>query len=789
MALTAKSKKTTTTKAAKTPKPKAKIKRIKVSAAEPEGFESGNPNGRYLVIVESPTKQRTIAKFLGNNYQITATLGHIRDLPSRTLGVDETKEFDPQYVILPKAKKVIPVLKDAVKNARKVFLATDYDREGEAIAWHVSEALRLDPKNTARITFHEITPDAIKEALESPRKLDMSLVHAQQARRILDRLVGYKLSPLLWSKVRKGLSAGRVQSVALRLLVEREREILAFKSQGYWTIKVDLRKATDAVFTAALTEINGKKIEQTTVLDLFADDYRVTTSSLVEQPSVDALVAILEKATYRVSQVTRKEAHRSPPPPFMTATLQQDASRRLGFSAVKTMVVAQQLYEGVDVGDAGSVGLITYMRTDSLNIAATARDEAKGFIEKTYGAKYLPETPRQFKTRSKSAQEAHEAIRPTSVVRTPESVKPFLTNEQARLYDLIWRRFVASQMSDAVFDTVGVDIEAKKTGDPAVYGFHASGRTVKFAGFLKVYGETEEKENNEKGEKQEGQKLPKLEAEDALNLEQVKPESHKTEPPPRFNEASLIKMLERHGIGRPSTYAPILQTIIGRGYVRDESRRLYPTDLGIHVTDLLIGHFQEIVDLNFTAKVEERLDEIAHGSVHWPEVIQDFYDPFIKKLATAETAITTKPYEPKESGEMCEKCGSPLLIRESRFGRYLSCKAYPKCKNKMSLDSEGKKVVPEATDRTCDKCGKVIVKRFGRRGPFLACSGYPECRTTMSIDKEGNIVVRPAPQPTDLKCEKCGKMMLLRVGKRGPFITCSGFPRCRNLKKAPAAAA
>jgi DNA topoisomerase-1 len=762
----------------------AKIKKLKVFVPEVILPTPKERTGHSLVIVESPTKQKTIAKFLGKGFQIIATLGHIRDLPSRTLGVDEANEFDPQYVVLPKAKKVLPSLKAAVKGAKKVYLATDFDREGEAIAWHVSEALKLEPADMARITFHEITPEAIQESLAHPRKVDMNLVQSQQARRILDRLVGYKLSPLLWAKVRKGLSAGRVQSVALRLLVEREAEIKVFKSEGFWTIRVELRKGSDQPFEARLIEIGGKKIEQTRVLDLFADEYRVSTTTLTDQAMVEALAAQLKTAAYSVTKVTRKEAHRSPPPPFMTAALQQDAVRRLGFSAVKTMVVAQQLYEGVELGPDGSVGLITYMRTDSLNVAASAQEEAKKFITRTYGAGFLPKTPRFYKSKSKGAQEAHEAIRPTSVMRTPESIKQYLSPEQSRLYDLIWRRFVASQMADAVFDTVGIDIDAKIAEPAKPCLFHANGRTVKAPGFLKVYSENDEKE--ESPEKVEGQKLPSVEERDALNLLKVTPETHKSDAPPRYNEASLIKMLERHGIGRPSTYAPILQTIIGRGYVRDENRRLFPSELGIVVTELLKKHFSEIVDLAFTAKVEERLDEIAHGETSWPGVIHSFYDPFMKHLAVAHTAITTKPFEARESGEMCEKCGAPMLIRESRFGRYMSCKSYPACKNKVSLDSEGKKILPEVTDKICPTCGKHMVKRVGRRGPFLACSGYPDCRSTMSIDKSGNVVFRPPPQMTDKKCEKCSKPMLLRVGKRGPFITCSGFPRCRNLKKVAA---
>ena len=467
----------------------------------------------------------------------------------------------------------------------------------------------------------------------------------------------------------------------------------------------------------------------------------------------------------------------------MTATLQQESSRRLGYSAVKTMVVAQQLYEGVDLGEAGPVGLITYMRTDSLNIAQSAQAEAREFIASRYGKEFLPEAPRIYRTKSKNAQEAHEAIRPTSVTRTPESLKGLLSNEQMRLYDLIWRRFMASQMANAVFDTVGVDIEAKAPAVAESFLFHSSGRTVKFPGFLKVYTELDEKEAQEKNE---SQKLPPLNEGDALTLDDVRSESHQTEPPPRYNEASLIKMLEKHGIGRPSTYAPILQTIIGRGYVREEGRRLFPADLGMYVTDLLKEHFREIVDLDFTAKLEDRLDEVAQGDYPWVDVVQDFYTPFMKAMGLAKDGIKTQKFEPKESGEMCAKCGAPMLIRESRFGRYMSCKTYPACKNKISLNPDGTKLVPEVTDKMCEKCGKPLVKKVGRRGPFLACSGYPDCKTTYSIDKEGKLIMKPPPVETDQKCEKCGKMMLLRQGKRGAFTTCSGFPRCRNLEARPA---
>lgn len=735
---------------------------------------------RTLVIVESPTKERTITKFLGKDYVLKSTYGHIRDLPKRSLGVDEAHQFEPQYVILPKAKKVIAALRAAAKGSEHIYLATDFDREGEAIAWHVVQALNLPEKQMSRITFHEITPQAIKEALSHPRALNQDLVHAQQARRVLDRLVGYKLSPLLWEKIKKGLSAGRVQSVALRLIVEREREIQAFQSQVYWRIDAELSPERDTTsFLAELIHYHGERLESAKNFTLFADAYQVRVTTLNTQAQAASVIEELSRCQYQVAQVNPKETRRSPAPPFVTASLQQEAARRLGFSAMRTMIIAQQLYEGVELGPEGSVGLITYMRTDSLNVAASAQAEARAWIQRTYGRRSLPPVPRRYRTKTKGAQEAHEAIRPTSVSRVPEALKPRLTPEQGKLYELIWRRFVASQMAEAVYDTVSIDIHAAPrfpTASPTGV-FRASGRTLTFPGFLAVY--------REEGDRQEQDHLlPALQTAQALQLHRLIPKEHTTEPPPRYNEASLIRMLEQHGIGRPSTYAPILHTILQRGYIRQEERKLFPSELGGIVTDLLKGYFQDIVDIQFTAQIEAKLDEVAQGRLPWTQVVEEFYTPFHRTLSQAASTIPLMRIVPKDSGERCERCGGAMLIRESRFGRFLSCEHYPQCRFKVSLDKEGHKVVPEVTSEVCEKCGQLMLKRVGRRGPFLACSGYPDCRNIIALDREGNKIARPAPRMTEQRCEKCGKPMVLRVGRRGPFLACSGFPRCRYIQKA-----
>ena len=666
--------------------------------------------GKYLLIVESPAKEKTISKILGKDYTVKSSYGHIRDLPSSKLGVDIENNFEPAYKPMAKAKKVLAQLKSLAKESSQVFLATDHDREGEAIAWHLNEILKLPEEKLRRITFNEITSEAIKGAVANPRKIDMHLVDAQQARRVMDRLVGYKLSPLLWKKIKRGLSAGRVQSVAVRLICDREDEIEAFKPQEYWSLEAELKKKSGEKksFTAGLVSKDGKKIEK---------------HDLKDKAITDEILKELESADYKVSSIEIKEKKRSPMPPYTTSTMQQDASRRINFSAKKTMMTAQNLYEGVEMGAEGNVGLITYMRTDSLNVAESARKEALEYIKKQHGKEFLPAKPRIYKTKSKGAQEAHEAIRPTSVSNHPDEMKQYLTPEQFKLYDLIWRRFVASQMSDAVYDTVAADITAKS------FIFRANGRTLKFSGFLEVYAPQEADDENK------DRILPVLSSGELLDLLKLIPEQHFTEPPPRFNEASLIKALEEDGIGRPSTYAPIMQTIMTRNYVRLEQRKFFPTKLGRVVNDVLKKHFQKIVDLKFTATIEEEFDAIAEGKTAWKKVVSEFYGPFSKDLELAEQTMEYHKIEPEKSNELCPKCGSPMVIRD------------------------------------------------GRRNRFLACSAFPACRTTFSLDKDNNKIVRPAPEMTSEVCEKCGKPMLKRIGKRGPFLACSGFPKCRNIKR------
>jgi DNA topoisomerase-1 len=663
---------------------------------------------KYLVIVESPTKEKTISKFLGSSYAVKSSYGHIRDLPKSKLGVDVEHNFEPQYVAVAKAKKILPELKKLSAGASSVYLATDYDREGEAIAWHLKEALKLPDDKVRRITFHEITAEAITEAVTKPRTIDCDLVNSQQARRVLDRLVGYKLSPLLWRKIKYGLSAGRVQSVAVRLICDREEEIEKFQAQEYWKIEAELKKTSgdERPFRAALIAKGDKKFDKL---------------EFKTQDMADAVLADLAGAPYRVARIELKERRRSPFPPYTTSTMQMDASRRIGFSAAKTMKIAQKLYEGIALGGDGEVGLITYMRTDSLNIAESARAEARQFVEKTYGGNFLPAKPRIYKTKAKGAQEAHEAIRPSAVRRRPEEIKKYLSTDEFKLYDLIWRRFVASQMNDALYDTVSADIAAKD------YIFRATGRTLKFSGFLEVYAAGDEDEQEAS--------LPVLAEQELLELLRLIPEQHFTEPPPRFNEASLIKALEEHGIGRPSTYAPIISTILDRTYVRLEQRRFFPTNLGRVVNDVLKKHFANIVDIAFTAAVEEKLDQVAEGETDWTKVVAEFYRPLEADLAAAETNLARQKVEPQKTNEICPNCGKLMVLRDSR------------------------------------------------RGQFLACSGFPACRTTFSIDKEGKKIVRPKPEVTDFTCEKCGKPMLKRIGKRGPFLACSGFPKCRNIKK------
>lgn len=676
--------------------------------------------GKSLVVVESPTKARTISRFLGRDFIVDSSYGHIRDLPRSKLGVDIEHNFQPQYVIPLKARPVVKKLKTAAAKATRTILAVDEDREGEAIAWHLTQALDLAPEKTERIVFHEITKRAIDDALQHPRTIDMQLVDAQQARRILDRLVGYKLSPFLWSKVYRGLSAGRVQSVAVRLVVEREREIQQFKTQEYWTIVASLAKSIQKqvssikeTFEAILIKVNGK------ALDKFA---------LQNKDEAENIVNALREAAWKVESVEKRAATKSPLPPFTTSTLQQDAFRRLGFSAKQTMMLAQQLYEGVELGGEGAQGLITYMRTDSLNLSQEALREAAAFIKKEFGASYTLPTPRQFRTKTKGAQEAHEAIRPTDPARRPESVERFLDKRQQRLYDLIWRRFIATQMPQAIFDATSVDVKAVRdvktiqndsngSNSSNSYIFRATGQVMRFDGFLKIYPlqftETT---------------LPDLTPQEELELQKLTPHQHFTEPPPRYSEATLVKTLEKYGIGRPSTYAPIISTIQERKYVeRYERRYLKPTEIGFLVNDLLIEHFPQIVDVQFTAKMEEELDDIADGKREWQPMIKEFYEPFAKNLEIKYGEV--KKYHADEAtSELCPQCQKPLVIKLGRFGKFIACTGFPECKYTSAL-GENKKEAPPSINMPCSKCqeGEIVIRRTRRGKIFYGCSRYPKC--------------------------------------------------------------
>lgn len=700
-----------------------------------------------LVIVESPTKAKTIGKYLGKGYTVRASYGHVRDLPKSKLGVDVDNAFTPQYLIPRDKKQVVKDLKQEVKDADEILLATDPDREGEAIAWHLVSATGLEntKKKVRRIVFHEITKDAIKDAVKHPRPIDMNLVNAQQARRILDRLVGYKISPILWKKVKKGLSAGRVQSVALRLIVEREREIDKFNPLEYWTIETELmlpanparQQKKDAIFRANLHSISGKKAE------------------ISSQAQADAIVKDLDGAVYVVGEVRQTKSQRKPSPPFTTSTMQQEASRKLNYTSRRTMAIAQQLYEGVELGKEGSVGLITYMRTDSTNVAAVAQQEARDFITEKYGADYLPETPPVYTKKAKNAQEAHEAIRPTASKRDPESIKGFLSPEQYKLYRLIWQRFLASQMSPAQLDNTSVDIKAGKraaTTQEKPYLFRATGSVVRFPGFLAIY-----QEGLDEGEEDELSKkaLPNLQVEDLLQLLQLLPEQHFTQPPPRYTEASLVKTLEELGIGRPSTYAPTLGTIQERYYVVKEEKKFVPTELGLLVSDLVVQYFPEIVDTGFTSTMEDELDEIADGARSWVPVLADFYTPFQTSVVKAETEMEKVVIEPELAGEDCEKCGRPMYIKLGRFGRFIACSGFPECRNA--------KTILKRIGLLCPKCGEgeTVMRKTKKRRVFYGCSRYPDC--------DFSVWERPLPDP----CPECNNLMLLS-GKHNAKCTVCG---------------
>lgn len=713
-----------------------------------------------LVIVESPAKAKTISKILGNKYVVRASMGHVRDLPKSKLGIDVKHDFEPSYIVPMEKKKVIKELKGFLKKDTKLLLATDEDREGEAIGWHLLQALDVNPKKTEvkRIVFHEITEGAIKDAIKNPRDIDQDLVDAQQARRVLDRLVGYELSPLLWKKVRYGLSAGRVQSVAVRLIVDREREIRAFKAVEYWSITGHFLKGKDA-FEGALVKYKGKEIH------------------LKNNKETEKILKELEGAEYKVTKVEEKDVKRSPAPPFTTSTLQQEASRKLGFSVKRTMVIAQQLYEGVEHGK-GTTGLITYMRTDSVNLSAVALKQAKEVITKDFGKEYALDTPRYYKGR-KGAQEAHEAIRPVDLSLKPEDVKSYLDKDQLRVYELIWKRTLACQMKEAKLKALGVDVTPFVDGKMTEYTFRATGQTIQFPGFMRAYVEgsdhpEEELESQEKF-------LPPLEKDDEVKLKELVPAQHFTKPPARYTEASLVKKLEAEGIGRPSTYAPTITTIMARGYVEKEAKQLKPTDLAEVVTDMLVKHFPHIVDYKFTAEMEDSLDLIAEGKKKWVPIIDAFYNPFHKTVEEKnETLKKEDIVNLEKTDEKCEKCGSPMIVKLGRFGKFLSCSNYPECKNAKPLagkdapekTEEQKDLERKLSGKKCEKCGEPMVIKSGRYGDFLGCSAYPKCKNIQSIVK-----------PTGVKCPVCkeGQMIERRARRTGKvFYGCNRYPKCKN---------
>ena len=718
---------------------------------------------KSLVIVESPAKATTINKYLGKDYVVKASLGHVKDLPKSKLGVDPDNDFQPVYEQIKGKEKVIKELKTAAKTAGRILLAADPDREGEAICQHLKEILEDENKSEIyRVLFNEITPKAIKYAVENPGRINQKVVDAQQARRILDRLVGYQISPLLWDKVRRGISAGRVQTVALRLIVEREREVLAFKPEEYWSITARLEGHQPPPFDAKLAKIKGK------------------TAEVRNQEEADHILKNLEDAAFNVESVVTKEKKRYPVPPFTTSKLQQEAARKLRFTVKKTMMLAQRLYEGIELGgEEGRIGLITYMRTDSARISDEAMEMVRSYVSDVYTGPYLPEKPVIYKSK-KDAQDAHEAIRPTFVGRTPEDLKGFLSEDEFKLYRLIWTRFVASQMNPAVYDQTSVEILAKD------YMFRASGRVQKFDGFLKVYEETKD-EDVATPEDEEDITLPTLTQGEALHSLGITPKQHFTEPPPRFTEASLVKALEEKGIGRPSTYATILTTIQDREYVQKDQGKFRPTELGTVVTDMLVRHFEDIFDVQYTARMEEELDEVEEGKLTWVEALDEFYKKFQKDLKKASKNMENLKTQEIPTDQVCEKCGSPMVQKWGQFGSFLACSAYPECKNTKEI---AKEETPEAKENAgaeaepepCENCGRPMALKRGRFGQFLACTGYPECKTTRKIASGGGAPKKPDVL-LDEVCPQCKEAKLvIKDGRFGLFTSCSNYPKCKYIK-------
>jgi DNA topoisomerase I len=725
---------------------------------------------KALVIVESPGKVKAINKYLGKNFVVKASLGHIKDLPKKDLAVDVENGFLPRYEVIEGKKKLMQELRDAAKKVDNIYLAADPDREGEAICWHLQEELK--PKKSDkkggegpkffRVTFNEITQKAVEKAFEKPAQVNVNLVDAQQARRVLDRLVGYKISPLLWDKVRRGLSAGRVQTVAVRVVVEREREIRAFIKQEYWTLDANLAAKKTPIFDARLFRKGEDQPD------------------IPNQAESDRLVADLEGAKYIVKTVGTKEKRRNPVAPFITSTLQQEASRKLRFSVKRTMMLAQQLYEGVELGTEGAVGLITYMRTDSTRVSDDAVTEAREFIGTKFGPQYVPASPNVYQSK-KDAQDAHEAVRPSSASRTPDDVAAFLAEDQLKLYRLIWMRFIASQMSPAVFDQTTIDLNV--TGLSGVnYTFRATGSVEKFDGFLAVYEEGKDQKDEEDEEVKH--KLPAVTQGEELKLRALKPEQHFTEPPARYTEATLVKKLESDGVGRPSTYASILSTIQEREYVTKEGGKFKPTELGMVVTDLLLESFNDIFDVRYTARMEEELDEIEDGKLDWRQAMGDFYERFMKDLANAEEHMTNIKRMEKPTDLTCDKCGKPLVIKWGKHGSFVACTGYPDCTYTRELpvdlpDIDNADLAEQGDEEYCQNCGRPMVLKKGRFGTFFACTGYPDCKTTKQIGG----AQKKADVPLDEKCPQCGNNMVQKYGRFGEFTACSNYPACKHVKQ------
>jgi len=730
---------------------------------------------KSLVVVESPSKAKTINKYLGRGYKVLASVGHIKDLPKKGIGIDFDNNFEPTYEVIPGKEKVIRELKAAAKEAETIYVATDPDREGEAIGWHIKEELEGRGKNrktVRRVLFNEITKKAIQESFKTPTDIDENLVNAQQARRLLDRIVGYQVSPLLWDKVRRGLSAGRVQSVALRLVVEREREIQAFVKREYWTILANLSAAIPPSFEARLLRVDDRTVKTGD----FDAETKATEIHIRDQQQAADLVSAIGRETFVVSSVTTKEKKRNPVPPFITSKLQQEASRKLRFPVRKTMQIAQRLYEGVEIGEE-TVGLITYMRTDSTRVADSAIAEVRELIGNQFGADYLPEQPVFYRSK-KDAQDAHEAIRPTSALRTPDAMAQFLGKDELALYRLIWQRFVASQMRPAILDQTTIDISAGQR-----FLFRATGSVVRFNGFFAVYEEGKDEKDEEDEERTH--KLPAVKQGERLQLNDVQPEQHFTEPPPRYTEATLVKALEEKGIGRPSTYASIMTVIQDREYVERRESRFFPTELGMIVSDLLVGSFDDLFNVQYTAHMEEELDEVEDGKMRWTEALSEFYEKFTKDLDHAKANMPDIKRQEILTDEVCDKCGSKMAKKFGRYGVFLACTNYPECKNTRDIpkvhDDVTEEAHAEAAEETCENCGKPMTLKRGRFGQFLACTGYPDCKTTRRIQKGGKFA---APdQPLEEPCPQCGNNLVIKQGRFGPFTACSNYPKCKYVKQ------